>query len=50
MTYHKFLESKRDHGAGCGFEPIEIPEFLFPFQKWLVEWAIRRGRGTDDPA
>lgn len=46
QTYGEFLESKRDFGADKGFEPIEIPDFLFPFQRSLVEWAIRKGRAA----
>lgn len=42
--YSQFLESKSDLGSGNGFAPIEIPDFLKPFQKFLVEWSIRRGR------
>jgi len=45
-SYSKFLASKSDMGPAAGFEPIEIPAFLFPFQKHLVDWAIRRGRAA----
>ncbi len=44
--YRKFLESKQDLGDSCGFPPIEIPSFLFPFQRSLVGWAIRKGRAA----
>jgi hypothetical protein len=44
--YRRFLESKRDLGNPHGFEPLEIPEFLFPFQRSLVTWAIRKGRAA----
>jgi hypothetical protein len=46
MTYREFLEGKRDYGAERGFEPIEVPGFLFPFQRSLVEWAVRKGRAA----
>jgi hypothetical protein len=46
MNYSDFLCRKLDLGPGDGFEPIEIPEFLFPFQRHLVDWAIRRGRAA----
>lgn len=44
--YGEFLESKRQAGADKGFEPVWIPDFLFPFQKSLVEWSVRRGRSA----
>ncbi len=44
--YTAFLADKTDLGDGHGFEPIEIPGFLFPFQRALVEWSIRRGRAA----
>src|SRR6266536_329286 len=46
MTYDQFLATKADFGSASGFEPIEIPDFLFPFQSFLVDWAIRKGRGA----
>lgn len=46
MSYSTFLESKTQLQGDFGFEPLVIPEFLFPFQKSLVEWAIRRGRAA----
>lgn len=46
MSYSSFLESKTQLAGDFGFEPISMPDFLFPFQKSLVEWAIRRGRGA----
>lgn len=45
--YESFLRSKQDLGPTHGFEPIEIPSFLFPFQSFLSEWNIRRGRGAN---
>jgi len=46
VNYLDFLQSKADHGALHGFEPIEVPSFLFPFQRHLLEWAIRKGRAA----
>ena len=43
--YSSFLKAKTQLDRNDGFEPIEIPDFLFPFQKHAVEWAIRKGRG-----
>lgn len=44
--YTAFLEHKRQLGGNHGFEPIEIPGYLFPFQQELVAWAIRKGRAA----
>jgi hypothetical protein len=44
--YQKFLEQKTQYGGMDGFDPIFMPDFLFDFQKSLVEWAIRKGRGA----
>lgn len=44
--YGEFLQAKRQHGAQTGFEPLWVPDFLFDFQRDLVEWAIRQGRGA----
>ena len=46
MNYTDFLAHKTDLGSSDGFAPLEIPDFLFPFQRHLVDWAIRRGRAA----
>jgi hypothetical protein len=46
MNYEEFIQSKAQFGADSGFEPIWMPDFLFGFQKALVEWAIRKGRAA----
>lgn len=46
MSYSSFLQNKTQLAGDFGFEPISMPDFLFPFQKSLVEWAIRRGRAA----
>lgn len=45
-TYKQFLEAKAQVGKADGFEPLWIPDFLFDFQKRLLNWAIMRGRGA----
>lgn len=45
-AYVTFLERKARMGEGSGFEPLWLPDFLFPFQRALVEWAVRRGRAA----
>ena len=46
MTYEQFIESKTQLGADGGFEPTFMPDFLFDFQKHLVQWAVRKGRAA----
>lgn len=43
--YEEFLaaKAKRDIPTGHDFEP---PEWLFPFQRTIVKWAIGRGRAA----
>ena len=44
--YAEFLEHKTQMDGNDGFEPLWMPEFLFGFQRSLVDWAIRKGRGA----
>lgn len=44
--YSSFLSAKAQYGSDSGFSPVWMPDFLFDFQKSLVEWAIRKGRGA----
>jgi hypothetical protein len=46
VSYSDFLETKRQLGGEHGFDPLWTPDFLFDFQKSLVEWSIRKGRGA----
>jgi hypothetical protein len=46
MNYRDFVGAKAHEGADSGFEPTFMPENLFPFQSFLVEWAIRKGRAA----
>jgi len=46
MGYAEFLEAKTHRGAEHGFDPVTVPDFLFPFQRDLVTWAVRKGRGA----
>lgn len=46
MNFADFLASKTQYGADAGFEPRFLPSFLFPFQRSLVEWAVRKGRAA----
>jgi len=42
--YATFLSNKQQVGGQHGFEPVFLPDCLFPFQRHLSEWEIRKGR------
>lgn len=44
--YVTFLHKKTQLDRGTGFEPIELSDALFEFQKILTAWAIRQGRAA----
>ncbi len=46
MKYQEFLERKSQIGPSSGFDPLWLPDFLFPFQRALCEWSIRKGRAA----
>lgn len=46
MDYRSFLDSKAQLASQSGFDPLWMPDFLFDFQKSLVEWSIRKGRAA----
>lgn len=46
MTYGQFLASKSRVPESFGREPSPLPAVLHPFQRAVVEWAIRRGRAA----
>jgi hypothetical protein len=46
MNYDDFIDSKTQLGGNHGFEPTFMPEFLFPFQKSLLEWSVKKGRSA----
>lgn len=43
-TYKDFLQNKRQLEKNHGFKPLVLHDQLFDFQKWLVEWAVLKGR------
>jgi hypothetical protein len=43
----EFLARKSQLGGEHGFKPLWLPDCLFGFQRYLDEWAIRRGRAAD---
>lgn len=46
MRYEDFLTSKRQLGGEFGFDPTFIPDCLFDFQKFFLEWSLRKGRSA----
>lgn len=45
--YEDFINAKTHLTGQFGFEPLFMPEMLFPFQKQLVEWTLRKGRSAN---
>jgi hypothetical protein len=48
VDYTNFLDRKtfRDIESGFEISEIDLPAALFPFQRALVQWALRRGRAA----
>jgi len=46
MIYKSFIKSKSKREIPTGFNPINTNEYLFDFQKAIVEWACKRGRAA----
>jgi hypothetical protein len=46
LSYSSFLDAKMHVGSDYGFDPVWMPDSLFPFQVSLVEWACRKGRAA----
>ncbi len=44
--YESFLEGKSNDGAFTGFDPGSLPSFLFDFQAFQVDWALRKGKAA----
>lgn len=42
-SYKDFLEAKRIRNNMNGFKPLWLPDFLYDFQKELVDWSVRKG-------
>ena len=48
MDYEAFLDNKSQLGSMSGFDPLWVPDFLYDFQKMLVEWSVRKGRAAQE--
>jgi hypothetical protein len=44
--YTAFLAHRLQGDGGVGFDPDQLPDHLFPFQRDLVTWATRMGRSA----
>ena len=44
--YISFLDQKAQGGSASGFDPLWLPDSLFPFQSALVNWGLRHGRAA----
>jgi hypothetical protein len=44
--YDRFIERKSQLAGNFGFDPVWIPDQAFDFQKHLIEWICRKGRGA----
>lgn len=46
QTYQEFLQQKRIVDKPSGFDPRRLNQSLYPFQRDITRWAIRRGRAA----
>ena len=44
--YDRFIERKSQANLNHGFKPTFVPDYLFDFQKALLEWALHKGRSA----
>lgn len=44
MNYEQFIRAKRHSSIDYGIEPLLIPDYMFDYQKYVTEHAIRKGR------
>jgi len=47
MDYNIFIERKSQLKNEHGFKPLFMPDYLFDFQKYLLEWSCLMGRGAE---
>jgi len=46
MNYQEFIRAKASLDVESGFEPTDLGDHLFDFQRAIVEWACKRGRAA----
>lgn len=47
MDYEQFLENKAQSDVYTGFDPVFMPDEAFEFQKYLIDWSLRKGRAAN---
>lgn len=45
-SYESFISTKTQLDGDYGFDPPILPDSLFPFQRAIVDWAVRKGRAA----
>lgn len=46
LEYREFLDNRLNQGASDGFAPMFIPDGMFDFQRFLLDWAVNKGRAA----
>lgn len=46
QDYEAFLHSKAQLEGDFGFRAAALPDWLFPFQRHLVDWSLKKGRAA----
>lgn len=46
MTYDEFLRNKQHSINQYGFDALFMPDFLFDFQKYIIDWNLKTGRSA----
>ena len=45
-SYNDYLNKKQNLSGDFGFKNVFMPDFLFDFQKSLIEWSLKKGRSA----
>ncbi len=46
MEYQNFINNKSQLSGNFGFKPLWMPDFLFDFQRHVVEWNLIKGKSA----
>jgi hypothetical protein len=46
MEYHEFIHRKSQVTDGDGFDPVFMPDEAFGFQRFILQWSLKRGRAA----
>jgi len=46
MNYDEFIQNKSQLSGNFGFKPTFLPDFLFSFQRALLEWSVLKPLGV----